>query len=362
MFEKSLKLIQNGIGSAFPCAAVAIGVGHNVFVRSFFGQRQIKPCALNITEDTLFDLASLSKLVATTMVALKFIENGKLNLNDNIGSFIDNPGNYGDCKILHLLTHTSGMPAGLPLFREASDNKSALRCILNSEKHFETGNEVCYSCMGFIILQHVLERIGGKSLDTLADEYVFTPLGMSSACYNPAVMRNSTERTPFAATELYSHNGEWATGHVHDENAYFLGGVSGNAGVFATLDDVIAFAGMCSEKGITKNGKRFLSKEIFDLALHNYTPRFSESRGLGFQLKGGQESPMGKLMPNGSYGHTGFTGMSFYTDSETGLWGVLLTNAVHYGRDNRIKYFAVRKRFYDMIITEYKTSRNDFEI
>ncbi|MBQ4338194.1 MAG: beta-lactamase family protein [Clostridia bacterium] len=362
MFEKSLKLIQNGVGSAFPCAAVAIGVGHTVFVRSFFGQRQIKPYTHSITEGTLFDLASLSKLVATTMVALKFIENGKLSLNDNIGSFIDNPGNYGDCKTLHLLTHTSGMPAGLPLFREASGNEAALRSILNSEKRFEPGKEVCYSCMGYIVLQHVLEKVGGQSLDRLADEYVFTPLGMSSACYNPAAMRNSTEKTPFAATELYSHNGEWATGHVHDENAYFLGGVSGNAGVFATLDDMIAFAGMCSEKGIAKDGKRFLSKEIFDLALHNYTPRFSESRGLGFQLKGGQESPMGKQMPNGSYGHTGFTGTSFYTDCETGLWGVLLTNAVHYGRDNRSGYFAVRKSFYDMIVTEYKTLRNDIGI
>ena len=195
-----------------------------------------------------------------------------------------------------------------------------------------------------------------------SEKYVFSPLGMNNACYNPAVAKCNGEKTPIAATERYSHSGEWATGHVHDENAYFLGGVSGNAGVFATLDDMISFAGMCSEKGITKNGDTYLSRETFDLAIKNYTPDKTESRGLGFQLKGAQNSPMGELMSPGSYGHTGFTGTSFYTDYETGLWGVLLTNAVHYGRENRNEYFSLRKRFYDMIITEYKNSRKAGEV
>lgn len=175
---------------------------------------------------------------------------------------------------------------------------------------------------------------------------------MKNACYNPV-----KDSVPIAATELYSHNGEWATGHVHDENAFFLGGVSGNAGVFATLDDMIYFAGMCSSKGVSPNGEIYLSKELFDIALKNYTPDKTESRGLGFQLKGSQCFPGGELLSSGSYGHTGFTGTSLYVDYETGLWGVLLTNAVHYGRDNRSNYFAVRRSFYDMMITEYKEGK-----
>ena len=352
MFEESLKLIENGIGNAVPCAAVAIGVGHKVFVREFFGYRQVQPTMLTITEDTLFDIASLSKLVATTMVTLKFIENGKLKLNDKIGLFLESAGNFEDCEIRHLLTHTSGITAGLPLFEMLNHKNDALGTILNSDRCYKTGEEVCYSCMGYIVLQHILEKLGGESLDKLSQKYVFSPLGMRSECYNPSVKNGNV-----AATECYPHTMEWATGHVHDENAYFLGGISGNAGVFATLDDMIAFAGMCSEKGIAKNGDVYLSKELFDLAIKNYTPDKKESRGLGFQLKGEQASPMGELMSTGSYGHTGFTGTSLFVDYDTGLWGLLLTNAVHYGRENRSEYFAVRKRFYDTIITEYKKLR-----
>lgn len=358
MFEESVKLIENGIGSAVPCAAVAIGVGHKVFVREFFGYRQVQPTMLPITEDTLFDIASLSKLVATTMVTLKFIENGKLKLNDRIGLFIANTRNFEDCEIRHLLTHTSGITAGLPLFEMLNNKNDALGTILNSDRCYKTSEEVCYSCMGYIVLQHILEKVGCETLDKLAEKYVFSPLSMSSACYNPSATKQNGELRPIAATERYLHNGEWATGHVHDENAYFLGGVSGNAGVFATLDDMIAFAGMCSERGVAKNGDTYLSKEIFDLAIKNYTPDKKESRGLGFQLKGKQASPMGELMSKGSYGHTGFTGTSLYVDSETGLWGVLLTNAVHYGRENRSEYFSLRKKFYDTIITEYKRLRD----
>ena len=349
MFEETLNLIESAVGSAFPCAAVAVGVGHKVFVRQFFGQRQVHPTALEITQDTLFDLASLSKLVATSMIALKFIENGKMSLTDNIGVFLAYTGNYGDCEIRHLMTHSSGLPAGLPLFTMFHKNGDVLHTVLSADRCCKTGDDVRYSCMGYIVLQRILENIGGESLDTLAQKYVFAPLGMKRACYNPDI-----KSAPIAATELYSHTGEWATGHVHDENAFFLGGVAGNAGVFATLDDMISFAGFCSEKGVADNGERYISKELFDLAVTNHTLDKSESRGLGFQIKGRQDFPGGRLLSEGSYGHTGFTGTSFFADSETGLWGILLTNAVHYGRENRSDYFAIRRKFYDMMLTEYK--------
>lgn len=347
MFEESIKLIKNGIGTAFPCAAVAVGIGHKVFVREFFGKRQIQPTELNLTQDTLFDLASLSKLFATTMVALKFIENGKLSLNDSISKYLDYTGSYSDCEIRHLMTHSSGLPAGLPLFSINHKNGDVLRTILDAERCGKAGENVIYSCMGYIVLQKILEKTGNESLDKLAHKYVFEPLDMNNACYNPDKSKN------IAATERYPHTGEWATGHVHDENAYFLGGISGNAGVFATLDDMIAFAGMCSERGIAQNGNTYLTKETFDMAITNYTCDKKESRGLGFQLKGNQDFPCGNLFSDGSFGHTGFTGTSLYTDKNTGLWAILLTNAVHYGRENRSEYFSVRRGFYDSIIKEY---------
>ncbi len=362
MFDGTLQLISSGVGTAFPCAAVAVGVGHQVFVRQFFGFRQIQPSVAAITEDTLFDLASLSKLVSTSMVALKFIEKGKLRLNDNISNFLDYTGNYYDCEIRHLMTHTSGMPSGIPLFSMPHKDGDPLRSILDAERCHKTGEEVIYSCMGYIVLQHILENVGNESLDELARKYVFEPLGMKNACYNPVITKCNGEETSIAATECYPHTGEWATGHVHDENAYFLGGVSGNAGVFATLDDMIAFAGMCSSKGATKNGDVYLSEKTFELAVKNYTHDKAESRGLGFQLKGIQDFPGGQLLSKGSYGHTGFTGTSLYTDSDSGLWGILLTNAVHYGRQNRNNYFSLRRSFYDMMVTEYNILREKGKI
>ncbi len=353
MFEESISFIENGVGKAFPCAAVAIGKGNQVFRREFFGLRQINPFTFEITDDTLFDLASLSKLVSTTMVTLKFIQSGKIQLNDKISSFLEYTGNFSDCEIFHLLTHTSGLTAGIPLFSMRHENNDVIRTILNSDRVCKLGEEVTYSCMGYIVLQRILEIAGEDSLGNLAERYVFSPLGMKNACYNPQIDGN------IAATELYPHSCEWATGHVHDENAYFLGGVSGNAGVFATLDDVISFAKMCSLRGQTENGDIYLPEELFNIAIKNYTPHKKESRGLGFQLKGNQDFPGGTLLSEGSFGHTGFTGTSLYVDYETGLWGVLLTNAVHYGRDNRNEYFSVRRKFYDSIISEYKHLRDE---
>jgi len=349
VFQKSSEIVRSGVGKAFPCAAVAIGAGHKIFLREFFGNRQVEPEVFSLTENTLFDLASLSKLVSTTMVALKFIEEGKLSPDDNIGKFLTYTGNFSDCKIHHLLTHSSGMTAGIALFNMPHKENDALLTILDSDRCYNTGEDVVYSCMGYIVLQRILEKISNETLDCLAKKYVFDPLGMKNACYNP-----DAETTIVAATELYPHTGEWATGHVHDENAYFLGGVAGNAGVFANLDDMISFAGMCSKKGIAKNGDIYLPEEIFNLAIRNYTLDKKESRGLGFQLKGNQTFPCGKLLSQGSYGHTGFTGTSLYVDYETGLWGILLTNAVHYGRENKGDYLNLRKAFYDTMITEYR--------
>ena len=114
---------------------------------------------------------------------------------------------------------------------------------------------------------------------------------------------------------------------------------------------------MCSTRGISRSGKAYLSAQTFDLAVHDHTPGKAEARGLGFLLKGEREFPMGQRLPRQSYGHTGFTGTSLCVDCETGLWGILLTNAVHYGRENRAPYFSLRNRFYDEIVTAYQSMR-----
>ena len=181
--------------------------------------------------------------------------------------------------------------------------------------------------MASILLQKILERATGKPLDVLAKELVFDPLGLRHTTYNPT-------SDNVAATENSVIHNRYVKGEVHDENAYYLGGVSGNAGLFSNLADTSKFAAMLSCRGNTPHG-RFLSEATFATATANYTPGLAEARGLGFQLKPPVPalSAMGDLMSEGSFGHTGFTGTSLYVDAKTGLWVVLLTNAVHFGRE-----------------------------
>ncbi len=350
MFEKTVELVRAGLGTAYPCAAIAVGRGYDVYLREFMGNRRCSPYELPITEDTFFDIASLSKLVSTTMITLKWMDEGRLSPDDVIGDVLDFAGRYRDRGIFHLLTHTSGLVPHMPLYATCDPN-DVIRTILSSEPLCEAGEEVHYSCMGYIVLGHLLERLGGKRLDALALEYVFEPLGMKTACYR---LGDRHSLAPVAATEFRRDLGVWASGFVHDENALHLGGVAGNAGVFATLDDMIAFAGMCSARGLLRNGGVYLSENLFLDAIGNKTPDKAESRGYGFQLKGAQASPMGTRMSRGSYGHTGFTGTSLYVDRESGLWGILLTNSVHYGRNHRAPYYPLRRSFYDSIKTEYE--------
>lgn len=359
MFEKTMSCVAEGIGTGYPCAAVAIGRGNAVYRREFFGNRQIEPEVLPLTEHTLFDLASLSKLVSTTMVALRFLEDGKLCLRDGIELYLPDVGNFRGVQIRHLMTHTAGLPPYLPLYTLCPQADGTvldpIDVLLQATPVCNIGENVHYSCMGYILLQRILENISGEKLDVLAKRLVFEPLGMHDTGYNPT-------SADVAAGEMSPHWHRWTTGFVHDENAHYLGGVSGNAGVFATLDDMISFAEMLSNRGVTKDGKLFLTERVFRLAIRNFTPTMNESRGLGFQLMGEQGSPMGDLMSQGSYGHTGFTGTSLYVDRETGLWGIFLTNSVHYGRDNRSASYPIRRRFYNLMTVEYERHLAEGEI
>ena len=344
MFEKTKGLIFGGVGKLYPSVAYAFGVNNTVLESDILGNRAQNPASLPATRDTLFDLASLTKIVCTTMVALKFIEQGKLCLNDKISKFLDNCSNFQDCEIRELLTHSSGLSAWEPLFKLESPDE-VLSEILKSEPQQTQAN---YSCMGYIVLGKILEKIGGESLDKLAENEVSKPLKMNDTMFNPDKSR------PIASCEKDEQTGEYLTGIVHDENARYLSGVAGNAGVFSTLDDMIIFAKMCACAGKANDNSQYLSTDTFEKATTNYTPNDKESRGLGFQLKGAQPFSGGDNFSVGSFGHTGYTGTSMYIDKQSGLWGVLLTNAVHYGRAKKPEFNAKRKEIFNTLLDEYK--------
>ena len=367
-----------------PCAAYAIGCGNEIYTARSLGHRSLFPEQTTVTSDTRFDMASLTKLLSATMVALRFVEEGKLLLSDSLSRFFTEeellgiPEGRASATVFHLMTHSSGITPHIALWREipayavgSGDFDSMVaRTILRSAPLCGVGEQVHYSCMGYILLQQILERVSGKRLDELARKYVFEPLAMDSTGYLPFGDNRNKPGCLCAATEFSPLHQYYIQGHVHDENAHFLGGVSGNAGIFSTLDDMITFAKMLSLRGELPTSvldrknlssvkedrdpseARFLSKRVFDLAVTDYTKGKNESRGLGFQLRPPMPglSACGDLFAYGSYGHTGFTGTSLYVDAETGIWAVLLTNAVHLGRD-KTEFFRVRRLFHNTIMT-----------
>ena len=344
MFERAVQLAQGAVREgACPCAVLAIGQKEKVFVKTARGRLRL-PAGPEATAHTRFDMASVTKVLATSMLAFRAVEAGDLCLWDPVSRFFPVGKDKEAMSILHLMTHTSGLPAHIMLRGEISDPAQAVSCILNAPLIQPVGKAPLYSCMGFILLGKILEKIYGAGLDALSREMVFKPLGMGRTGYLPAPGN-------IAATELNPETGQALCGVVHDENARFLGGVSGNAGVFSDIDDMIRFASMLACNGLISNTP-FLSPAMLRAATHNYTPGFDVHRGLGFHLAGTEANFMGDLFPETSFGHTGFTGTSLAVDPETGFYVILLTNRVHPARENTL-LMRVRRQLHNAAYSEF---------
>lgn len=329
------KRLEEGRESGcFPAAAAAAGVRREILARAFAGEAPL-PGDNPVDESTRFDMASLSKVLGPTMIVLKALESGQLRLEDRIGDFFpDAPEDKRDITLFMLLTHTAGFK---PFFRLDSLGirpADAARAILDSSLEVKPGVRPIYSCMGFILLAKILERHFGQPLDVLSRERVFKPLGMAETGYR------SSGDAICAATELDPATGSPLIGVVHDENARFLNGVSGNAGVFMPLGDGIRFAQMLAD-----GGGDFLSRDTLAMATRNYTPGKEQHRGLGFQLAGTPDCFFSAAVPDRTFGHTGFTGTSLLVEPESGFWVLLLTNRVCPTRENT-RLFPFRRRLH----------------
>ena len=319
-FEQVHRLVLQGLeAGAYPSAALAVGMGDRVYRKETYG---------SCTETTLFDIASLSKIVSATMIAFRFLEEGRLRLYDTLDTFFpDAPGDKRDITLLQLLTHTGGFPAHFYLSGFAESPEDAAKAILSHPLAQAPGGDPIYSCMGYILLGKILEQVGNMPLDELAQQYVFGPLGMNHTTYRPT--------GDIAPTERDAQTGDLLRGTVHDENARFLGGISANAGVFSDLNDMVTFTRMLAMEGKTLQGDSYLSPATLNAATRNRTPDSKgEFRGLGFNLAGSPKNFLGDLMSPRAFGHTGFTGTSIAIDPDTGLWVVLLTNRVCPTREN----------------------------
>lgn len=305
----------------FPGAVAACGCRGQVGAISWAGKiSQDGPMA---DRHTRYDMASLTKVLGPTMIALRAIEDGELTLYDTLGyHFGDVPEEKREITIKQLMSHSAGFEPAFWLSDEASSPEDALKVLMKHPLAYKPGEDVRYSCMGYITLGKLLEKLYGRPLDQLAEEKVFRPLGMAQTGYCP-------QGGNIAATEIDSETGKAWQGVVHDENARFLRGISANAGIFSCIDDMIRFASM-----LAKGGDGYLTRAMLEKAVCCHAENGDIRRGLGFHLAGTPYNYMGDLFPACSFGHTGFTGTSLAVDPTTGFYLILLSNRVHPTRDN----------------------------
>lgn len=276
--------------------------------------------------DTLFDLASVSKLF-TSLVTVQLVERGQVELDAPVARYLPEFAANGKeaVTVRQLLTHTSGFVAWLPLWSRYPDKAARIKAVMDQPLTNPPGSTYLYSDLNLITLGVLAERVTGQPLDRLVHDRVTAPLGMRDTGYNP------TDRDRAAATEYQTAPARgMVRGEVHDENAWSLGGVAGHAGVFSTADDLAVLAQALLDGG-TYRGHRILTPRSVELLITNFTPEFpGDSHGLGFELD--QRWYMDALSGPRTAGHTGYTGTSIVIDVQSRSFAILLTNRVHPSR------------------------------
>ena len=277
----------------------------------------------SVDEHTRFDMASVSKILATTSIALIALATEKIHLEDRVTNFFPGPVDKQEMTIRHLLTHTMGV-GHMPLNFPGNTYENIPAYILDLPSQEKIGTKVLYSCPGFILLGRILEKVYGKRIDILFQEMVARPLGMTETCFCPEHTENMVN----------SNRDADFLGVVNDYNCRFLGCVAGNAGVFSNIADMTRYIHMLQAGGVP-----LFSRETLALASQNYTASMGDGRGLGFLYVDEHYAQTGDLFPVGSIGHCGHTGQSFFLHREIGLYVILLTDATvstvkKYGKEN----------------------------
>ena len=320
-------LIENSISEkVFPGAVACILTDKKMLYHEAFGYRCVKPKRRPMLRTTIFDLASLTKPIVVGTLCMQFVESGKLSLDTPTEKYLPEFKQKG-VTLKHLLTHTAGLPAWLPVYLRAPSRKDVVSYLGGVPLESQPGKKAVYSCLGYIVLGALLERIAGQSFDKLAHDRIFAPLCMEWTRFNPPHTwreycaatedSNSFERR-MVNYERYDWREGVIIGQVHDENAHFLGGVSGNAGLFSTSTDLSQFC-----RTLMNNGGELLRPESLS-TMQQVASADGERRGIGWVVT-----------DDGCLYHTGFTGTSIRICLKRKRAAILLTNRVHPDADRR---------------------------
>ncbi|MFJ4467737.1 serine hydrolase domain-containing protein [Streptomyces sp. NPDC089424] len=312
-------LIRGREERVYSGAAWSVGDANGAVLRGWTGTRSWNGPELDGTE--LWDLASVTKpIVGLAVMAL--VERGVLALDDTVGAHLPDyrGGDKENLTVRHLLTHTSGIPGRVPLYRDYPTRTALLDAVRLLPVTARPGARVEYSSQGFIVLGLIAEAAAGQPLDHLVDRLVGAPLGMRHTLFRPGAQW----RTRAVATEDCPWRGRTIVGEVHDENAAVLGGVGGHAGLFSTLRDMELLGA-----ALAAGGGKLLKADTFARMTAAHTDHLALRRSLAWQGQDPVTSPVGSSFGPDSYGHTGFTGTSLWVDPATARYAVLLTNRVH---------------------------------
>ena len=334
VFRTAFHLMEKAVAArAFPGAVLAVGYQGELVGLKAFGKFDYSQESPAVATDTIYDLASVSKAVATTTAVALLYQQGKLQLEAPLVRYLPEFGGiagHDQITVRHLLTHTSGLPAYERLFRKAGDKQALLERIYAMPLAARPGNKFIYSDFGMILLGEIIERVAGQPLDQFLHRQVFEPLGMKDSFYRPP--KSLLARiAPTEQDKLFRKR--LIRGEVHDEHAWVMGGVAGHAGLFSTARDLAVFAQMMLNGG-AYGGRRILERRtIQEFTTRQPGPRGS-TRALGWDRPSRKGSSAGAHFSPRSFGHTGFTGTSLWVDPEKQLFVVLLSNRVHPTRAN----------------------------
>jgi uncharacterized protein YbbC (DUF1343 family)/CubicO group peptidase (beta-lactamase class C family) len=328
--EQMERAVQDGL---IPGAVILIGHNGQVVYQKAYGSRTLIPQREPMTLDTMFDAASLTKVIATTPAIMRLFEQGEIRLNDPVTKYLaEFQGGHSDITVRNLMTHFSGLRPDLDLKPAWSGYQTGIQRALIDKPAGPAGARFVYSDINFILLAEIVHRLTGKMLNEYARENFYQPLGMHDTMFLPPV----SLRPRIAPTEINPVTGQPLRGEVHDDTARYMGGVTGNAGVFTTASDLAKFAQMMLNGG-ESNGVRLFSAATVQKFTTPQSPADQPIlRGLGWDIDSPYSSNRGELFPIGSYGHTGFTGTSMWIDPFSHSYLIILTNAVHPHRGHSI--------------------------
>jgi len=359
MSSKHLAYLDQIIGEAlqrkdFPGAVLLVTRKGRMVYKKAFGESQWLPGPKPMSGDMIFDMASVTKPVATATSVMILVERGKVRLWDKVKTYVPDFAVYlqekgvpgDDARLWHLLTHTSGLPPYTDpkevekKYGNPCSTEDLVKVISQIPKESPPGKQFTYSCLNYITLAWIVKKVTGQTIAEFAAENIFRPLGMSRTFYNPP-----PQFLPLCVpTQVV--DGSPLRGIVHDPLARLQGGVSGNAGLFSTADDLAVFAQMMLNRG-EWNGVRILSPLTVERMTEVFPKVADSGRGLGWDFTSDYGTVRGDLFSYGSYGHSGYTGTSIWIDPETKTAVIFLTNRIH--PDDKGEIIAMRSKVANVV-------------